>query len=91
MDDPTPGIKARRKALGWDRRELARRAGLDPQVVQLLEMGQWSEAEAIGRVEEVLRRAETGEEAVILVQLEVEGDAMVFEPQGPRKGRIPEA
>ncbi|MCB9766402.1 MAG: helix-turn-helix transcriptional regulator [Alphaproteobacteria bacterium] len=54
-------IKARRKALGWSRRELADRAALDPRIIQLVELGQWNEFEALGRIEAVLRMAEDGE------------------------------
>lgn len=69
--DPTsqpegPTLRARRKALGWSRRELAHRAGIDPRVVQLLELDQWSEGDARGRVRAVLGRAETGEADVQL-------------------------
>ena len=54
-------IKGRRKALGWDRRELAERAGLDPHVVQLAELEQWAEPDALGRLEYVLKCAEDGD------------------------------
>lgn len=68
-----PDIKARRKALGWNRAELAKRAALDKHVVQLIEMGQWSEADALGRVQCVLGSAENGD---LDVQLDpvAEGD-----------------
>lgn len=68
-----PDIKARRKALGWNRAELAKRAALDKHVVQLIEMGQWSEADALGRVQYVLGSAENGD---LDVQLDpvAEGD-----------------
>ena len=56
-----PDIKERRKALGWNRAELAKRAALDKHVVQLIEMGQWSEEDALGRVQYVLRSAEAGQ------------------------------
>lgn len=59
-------IKTRRKALGWDRAELARRAGLDRSVMQLVELGQWSEEDALQRVETVLSRAEAGEVDIVL-------------------------
>ncbi len=59
-------VKDRRKALGWRRAELARRAAIDPRLVQLIELGQWSEGEAIGRVRAVLLRAEAGEADVQL-------------------------
>ncbi len=55
-------FKQRRKKVGWSRKELADRAGLDPRVVQLVELDQWSEFEALGRLEAVLTRKEEGEE-----------------------------
>ena len=55
-------FKQRRKKAGWSRKELAARAGLDPRVVQLVELDQWSEFEALGRLEAVLTRKEEGEE-----------------------------
>jgi len=80
MSDSTPNadgasIKARRKALGWNRRELADRAGIDPRVVQLLELDQWHEGEASGRVRAVLMRAEAGETDVRLPPIEVPDNA----------------
>lgn len=68
-------IKARRKALGWSRRELAQRAGIDPHVLQQLELGTWSEGEARMRAEVTLERAEAGEEDVQLERLQVPADA----------------
>jgi transcriptional regulator with XRE-family HTH domain len=68
-------LKARRKALGWARRELADRAGIDPRVIQLLELDQWHEGEASGRVQAVLMRAESGETDVRLPPIEVPEDA----------------
>ncbi|MCB9795034.1 MAG: helix-turn-helix transcriptional regulator [Alphaproteobacteria bacterium] len=64
-------IKARRKALGWSRGELAERAGLDKGVVQLVELGQWEEFEALGRLDTVLRMGEAGEEDPRLAPPEV--------------------
>lgn len=63
------GLKERRAALGWDRAELARRTGLDKRVVQLVELGQWTEPDALARVEEALWRAEAGESDVVLPPL----------------------
>ena len=54
-------VKDRRKALGWDRAQLALRAGVDKAVCMLVERGEWSEEETLGRVHEVLQRAEAGE------------------------------
>ena len=76
-------VRARRKALGWSRRELAHRAGIDPRVVQLLELDQWSEGDAIGRVSAVLLRAESGEADVMLPPVEVPEDAHVAGTGGP--------
>jgi hypothetical protein len=56
-----PDIKARRKALGWNRAELAKRAALDKNVMQLIELGEWSEEDALGRVQYVLGTAEGGD------------------------------
>lgn len=55
-------FKQRRRAIGWTRAEAADRAGLDPRVVQLVELGEWTEFEALGRLEALLGRAEAGEE-----------------------------
>lgn len=54
-------IKERRKALGWNRTTLAQRAQVDRSAMQLMELGEWSESDALARVEEVLQRAEAGE------------------------------
>jgi transcriptional regulator with XRE-family HTH domain len=70
-------IKARRKALGWRRSELARRAAIDGRLVQLIELGQWTEGEAIGRVKAVLIRAEGGEADVQLEPIQVPDNATV--------------
>ncbi len=59
-------VKDRRKALGWDRAELARRSGVDKSALQLVELGQWTEEDALRRVEEVLARTEMGEKDVVL-------------------------
>jgi ribosome-binding protein aMBF1 (putative translation factor) len=54
-------IKDRRKAQGWSRAQLAERAALDPRVIQLIELGQWTEPESLGRCDAVLGMAERGE------------------------------
>ncbi|MEQ1566813.1 MAG: helix-turn-helix transcriptional regulator [Myxococcota bacterium] len=59
-------VKDRRKALGWDRTELARRAGVDRAALQLIEADLWTEQDALRRVEEVLARTEAGEPDVVL-------------------------
>ncbi|MEQ1502019.1 MAG: helix-turn-helix domain-containing protein [Myxococcota bacterium] len=59
-------VKDRRKALGWDRAELARRARVDRAVLQLIELDQWTEGEDLQRVREVLDRTEAGEADVVL-------------------------
>ena len=76
-------IRARRKALGWSRRELASRAGIDPRVIQLLELDQWTEGDAVGRVRAVLLRAETGETDVTLPPVALPEDAHVPGAGGP--------
>ena len=63
------GIKERRAALGWDRAELAKRTRLHKSVVQLVEPGQWTEEDALQRVETALSRAEAGETDVLLPPL----------------------
>jgi len=75
-----PDIKARRKALGWNRAELAKRAALDKHVVQLIEMGQWSEEDALGRVQYVLGSAEGG-------QLDIQLDPVRESDDGTALGR----
>ncbi len=67
-------VKDRRKALGWDRAELARRAGVDKAALQLVERGERTEEEALRRVEEVLSRAEAGEGDVVLPPPAVDGN-----------------
>lgn len=57
----TMDVKERRKALGWDRQELADRAALLKTVVAMIERGEWSESDALERVEAVLGRAEAGD------------------------------
>ena len=59
-------VKARRKALGWSRAELAQRAGVEQSVVALIERRAWSDQEAITRVERVLTQAEGGKLAYVL-------------------------
>jgi len=76
-------LRTRRKALGWSRRELARRAALDPRVIQLLELDQWTEGDAIGRVRAVLLRAESGESDVTLPPIDIPADAYVAGAGGP--------
>jgi len=77
-DTPAPSIKDRRKALGWNRAELARRCAIDKAAVQLIELGQWAEEDAIGRVGEVLRRAESGEIHVQLPPVQPKDDDVQF-------------
>lgn len=67
-------VKDRRKALGWDRAELARRAGVDRAALQLVELGQWTEEDALRRVEEVLARTEAGEADVVLAPPAIDGE-----------------
>jgi ribosome-binding protein aMBF1 (putative translation factor) len=67
-------VRERRKGLGWSRADLAGRAALDPRIIQLVELDQWSEDDALWRINEVLSRAEAGEPEVQL--------APVVAPQG---------
>ena len=57
MDD----IKTRRKALGWSRATLAEKAALDKRIIQLIELGEWTEDDAQARVDYVLKSAEHGD------------------------------
>ncbi len=86
-DLPTPGegnaIKQRRKALGWTRKDLAERAGIDTRVVQLLELDQWHKGEESGRVLAVLMRAEGGETDVVLPPMEVPQGTPIQKAGGP--------
>ncbi len=59
-------IRERRRAAGMSRRELADRAGIDPNVLQQIELGTWEEGEARIRAEVVLERTEAGETDVRL-------------------------
>jgi len=59
-------IKERRKAHGWSRLELARRTGLEKSVVQLVELGQWSEDDALERVRQILDAADAGNISLFL-------------------------
>ncbi|NOY25614.1 MAG: helix-turn-helix transcriptional regulator [Oligoflexia bacterium] len=99
--DPTAqepaDVKIRRKSLGWSRAELAHRAGIDPRVVQLIELSQWTESGALTRVGQVLARAESGETDVHLRKVQPEAGASRFsnaqDDDVPRMtgGKIPEA
>lgn len=97
MDDPADplvDVKARRKALGWSRAELADRAGIDPRLVQLVELDQWTEEGALARLAEVLRRAEGGEVDVRLRRVQAEQGAARFGDDplpNPVRGDLPEA
>lgn len=53
-------IRARREALNWTRKDLAQRAQVDPSVIQLLELGQWTDEEAKQKCEAALKAAEDG-------------------------------
>jgi transcriptional regulator with XRE-family HTH domain len=85
QDDTAQGIdiRNRRKALGWSRRELAGRAGIDPRLVQLIELDQWTDGDAIGRVRAVLLRAENGETDVELPPVELPAGTSVTGAGGP--------
>ena len=49
----------------------------DKRVVQLIEMGQWSEEDALGRIQYVLQSAESGDIHVQLEPPRDEGDGVV--------------
>lgn len=75
--EPTSGadVKAQRKALGWNRAELADRAGVDRAALALIERDQWSEDDAWARVVEVLWRAAHGEPDVRLAHPKAPADS----------------
>ena len=84
--DPTSEgflVRTRRKAIGWSRRELAHRAGIDPRVVQLVELDEWTDGDAVGRIRAVLMRAESGERDVMLPPTELPEGASVAGVGGP--------
>ena len=85
QDTPSEGfvIRTRRKALGWARRDLAHRAGIDPRVVQLIELDEWTDGEAVGRVRAVLMRAEAGEQDVMLPPVEIPEGSTITGMSGP--------
>ena len=66
---------------GWDRAELARRAGVDKSALQLIELGQWTEEDALRRVEEVLTRTEAGEADVVLPPPQVDAHGFRVPPK----------
>lgn len=51
-------IRSRRTALGWSRKQLSAFAQVDASVVQLIELGQWADDEAIAKVDKALTEAE---------------------------------
>lgn len=63
-------VKRRRRTLGWTRADLSTRAALDPRIVQLIELGEWTEGDALGRVRATLLRAENGDLDVQLPPIE---------------------
>ena len=70
--------KDRRRALGWTRAELAQRAALDKHIVQLIELNQWTEEDALKRVEYVLRSAEAGDASVQLQPVQEDSDGTIL-------------
>ena len=76
-------LKDRRKALGWSRQQLAEKAALDKRVVQLAELGQWSESDALARLDYVLKSAEHGDLDVQLDPIQApEGAPAIGQEQG---------
>ena len=59
-------VKARRKALGWSRADLAHRSGINTPTLGLIERGQWDESDSLTRVAHILQEAEAGNLDVIL-------------------------
>lgn len=55
------GVKERRKALGWLRRELADRAGVNSAALALVERGEWNDEDLLSRLDRVLTAAENGD------------------------------
>ncbi len=68
-------VKDRRKALGWSRQQLADKAALDKRIVQLVELGQWSESDALARLDYVLKSAEHGDTGIQLDPVRAPEDA----------------
>jgi len=58
MDTST--VKARRKALGWSRADLADRSGINTPTLGLIERGLWDESDSLTRVAYILDQAEAG-------------------------------
>ena len=69
-------VKARRKALGLSRDQLARSAHVDKRILQLIELGQLSDEDSEDRLERVLSALEAGEEPP---DLEAEVEALIEE------------
>lgn len=82
-------MKQRRQALGWSRHELADRAGLDPRVVQLCELGQWEDPEAQGRLDYVLKSAEGGDLDIRIAPLRAPEGATIQGGEVPLGSREP--
>lgn len=53
-----PTLRERREVLGWSRKQLAAAVPIDASVLQLVELGQWDDPEAIGKIEAALRAEE---------------------------------
>ena len=51
-------IRERRDALGWSRKQLGAAAGVDTSVLQLIELGQWTDPEPNEKVEAALTAEE---------------------------------
>ena len=54
-------VKERRKALGWSRAHLGQKAYVDRRVIQLIEMEQSHDTEAMERIEAILSAAESAQ------------------------------
>jgi len=59
-------VKERRKAIGWTRKDLAHRTGVNSAAIAMIERGEWSEEDALTRVAFILAKADEGELDVVL-------------------------
>lgn len=59
-------VKERRKALGWSRKDLAARTGLNSALIAMVERDDWSEEDAHTRIHFILGEAEKGNTEVRL-------------------------
>ena len=58
MSEVDSSLRARREALGWSRKDLASRAGVDPSVIQMLEFGHLTDEASLQRCTQALAQGE---------------------------------